>query len=125
MVKLKAMKEYNLKHYAHIGDAVFELFVREIVINSVNTQKAIHQMTIKYVNANYQSELLNYLEEFLTEDEKELTRRGRNLPLTANKKNNQTTHRQATALEVLIGFLYLNDKKRLEELFEIINKKGL
>ena len=119
------MKEYNLKHYAHIGDAVFELFIREIVINSVNTQKAIHQMTIKFVNANFQSELLNYLEEFLTDEEKDLTRRGRNLPLTANKKSNQAIHRSATALEVLIGYLYLNDRKRLEEVFEIINKKGL
>lgn len=119
------MKEYNLKHYAHIGDAVFELFIREFVINLANTQKAIHQNTIKYVNANFQSSLLNLLEEYLTEEEKEITKRGRNLPLTAQKKNNQNIHRHATAFEVLIGFLYLNNKERLNEIFEIIKTNAL
>lgn len=117
------MEKYNLKHYAHIGDAVWELFIREYVINVAKTQKALHNTTIKYVNANFQAEILEKLE--LKENEKELVKRGRNLPLSIGKKNNQATHRFATAFEVLVGYLYLNDKKRLEEIFEFIKKEAL
>ena len=119
------MKEYNLKHYAHIGDAVYELFIREYSIELVNTQKALHMATIKYVNAEFQAKALEILEPYLSEEEKELEKRGRNLPLTANKKNNQQIHRLATAFEVLIGYFYLNDKKRLSQIFEIIKEKAL
>ena len=60
-----------------------------------------------------------------TEEEKELVRRGRNLPLTIAKRHNPKVHTSATAFEVLIGYLYINDKKRLEDIFEIISKKAL
>ncbi len=119
------MVQYNLKHYAHIGDAVFELFIREIVIKTAQTQKAIHQNTIKFVNAEFQSSLIALVEPYLEEKEKELLKRGRNLPLTVSKKHNQNVHRNATALEVLIGYFYLNDKKRLNQIFEIIKEKTL
>lgn len=119
------MTEYNLKHYAHIGDAVWELFIREYVIQKFNVQKAIHNNTVKYVNADFQSSLIEILEPLLTEDEKELLKRGRNLSLTISKKHNPQTHRYATAFEVLIGYFYLNDKARLNRIFEIIKEKAL
>jgi len=119
------MPEYNLKHYAHIGDAVWELFIREYVITFSNTQKAIHSNTVRFVRAEFQASVLNFIKDFLSEDEKEIARRGRNLPLTPQKKNNPETHTQATALEVLTGYFYLNDKKRLSEIFEIIRKNAL
>lgn len=119
------MKEYNLKHFAHIGDAVWELFIREIIIERFNTQKGLHQNTIKYVNANFQSFALETILPDLTEEEKETVKRGRNLPLTAQKKNNQNIHRLATAFEVLIGSLYLTNKPRLNEIFEIMREKAL
>lgn len=117
------MENYNLKHYAHIGDAVWELFIREHTIKFANTQKGLHQLTIKYVNAEFQANVLEILE--LNEEEKELIKRGRNLPLSVGKKNNQQTHRLATGFEVLIGYLYLNNKARLNEIFEFIKKKAL
>lgn len=121
--RIQNMKEYNLKHYAHLGDAAWELFIREYVIDIANTQKALHNLTVKYVNANFQALLLEKLE--LNEYEKEITKRGRNLPLSVGKKNNQNIHHFATAFEVLIGYLYINDKKRLNELFDFIKKEAL
>lgn len=114
--------QYNLKHFAHIGDAVFELFVREHIINFASDQKIMHKMTIKFVNSNFQAEILNNIQELLTEEEKELARRGRNLPITINKKSNPQIHRMATSFEVLIGFWYLNDKERLDFFLENIKK---
>ena len=123
MVKFKNMEEYNLKHFAHIGDAVWELFIREQVIKLANTQKKLHEFTVKYVNAEFQAKILNILE--LNEDEAELVKRGRNLPLSVGKKNNQQIHRLATAFEVLIGHHYLEDKPRLNQLFEFIKEKAI
>ena len=119
------MSEYNLKKYAHIGDAVWELFIREYVIQKFSVQKAIHNNTVKYVNADFQSALIEILEPYLTDNEKELLKRGRNLSLTVAKKHNPQIHRLATAFEVLIGYFYLNDKKRLNKIFEIIKEKAL
>lgn len=119
------MEKYNLKHYAHLGDAVYDVFIRRHIIDFANNQKELHNLTTKYVNATFQYNLLNMLFDDLTEEEKELVRRGRNLPLTIAKRHNPKVHTSATAFEVLIGYLYINDKKRLEDIFEIISKKAL
>ncbi len=119
------MKEYNLKHYAHIGDAVWEIFIRLYSIEKSNTQKGLHELTVSYVNADFQAKIHDLITDELKSSEKEILKRGQNLPLSVNKKNKQSIHRHATALEVLVGFLYLNDKKRLNELFEIIKSKAL
>jgi len=119
------MEKFNLKQCAHIGDAVWELFIREKVIRFALNWKEIHNNTVKFVNANFQSGLIEFLKPYLKENEEELVKRGRNLPLNVNKRNNQDIHRMATAFEVLIGYLYLNDKKRLDEIFEIIEKNAL
>ncbi len=113
---------YNLKHYAHIGDAIWELFIREEVIKHTLNQKQMHNLTTKFVCASFQSEILENLSGFLDDEEKDIARRARNLPITIGKRNNPQTHRNATALEVLTGYFYLNDKKRLGELFAIIKK---
>lgn len=114
--------EYNLKHYAHIGDAVWELFIREDVIKRTINQKQMHNLTTKFVCAQFQSQILENIDDFLSGEEKEIARRARNLPITISKKNNPQMHRNATALEVLTGYFYLNDKKRLEDFFAIIKK---
>lgn len=116
------MENYNLKHFAHIGDAVWELFARELVIKKTTSQKLMHNMTVSLVNANFQANAVLFLENHLNDEEKEILRRGRNLKITINKRNNPKIHCQATAFEVLLGYFYLNDKKRLEEIFEIIKK---
>lgn len=115
--------EYNLKHYAYIGDCIWELFIRNIVINKTQSQKLMHEFTTKYVCASKQADILNIIEKYLNEDEIELQKRGRNLKITINKKSNPKIHSLATSFEVLIGFWYLNDKNRLDEIFNIIKKE--
>lgn len=111
---------YNLKHYAYIGDSVFELFIREIVITKTQKQDLMHKMSTNFVNAQAQADILENIFEHLTEEELELQKRGRNLKISINKKSNPKIHALATSFEVLIGYWYLNNKTRLDEIFEII-----
>lgn len=115
---------YNIKHYAYIGDCVYELFIRELVIQKTQVQKTMHQLSTKYVCANAQADILNSILDKLTPDELDIQKRGRNLKITINKRSNPQIHALATSFEVLIGYLYLNDKKRLDEIFALI-KSGL
>ena len=112
--------QYNLKHYAYIGDCVFELFIRELVIQKTQKQDLMHKLSTKYVNAQAQADLLEKILENLSQDELEIQKRGRNLKITINKKSNPKIHALATSFEVLIGYLHLNNKKRLEEIFKLI-----
>ena len=111
---------YNLKHYAYIGDCVFELFIREIIITKTQKQDLMHKLTTKFVNAQAQADILESILEYLSQEELEIQKRGRNLKISINKKSNPKIHALATSFEVLIGYWYLNDKNRLNEIFEKI-----
>jgi len=107
--------------WAYIGDAVYEVFIRTHLVNTTNLKPhALHLKSIKYVKAKSQAQILKMLEETLTNEEKEIVRRGRNtknhhLPKNANVKD----YMYSTAFEALIGYLYLNKrKKRLDEILE-------
>ena len=116
------MEKLNLRSYAHLGDCVYELFIREKTIFMTPNVRELHKKTIFYVNAQFQSELLEYLKQYLTEEENDLIRRARNVPVSVGRRNNQQIHHLATAFEVLIGFLYLENKPRLQEIFSLIEK---
>ncbi|MBQ8635621.1 ribonuclease III [bacterium] len=111
---------YNLKHYAYVGDCVWELFIRELVIKKTQKQDVMHKMSTKYVNAQAQANILELVLEKLSDDELDIQKRGRNLKITINKKSNPKIHTLATSFEVLIGYLYLNNKNRLNELLDYI-----
>lgn len=113
------MEEINLRNYAYLGDAVWELYIREKTILKTNNAKKLHQMTTNLVKTHFQSELLHFLNEKLTPEELELTRRARNLPIPVGRRSIQGEYRQATAFETLIGWWYSFDKKRLEEILKI------
>ena len=106
--------------WAYIGDAVYELFIRNKLINETNMKPhKLHIEAIKYVKAKSQAEKLNQIYEFLTDEEKDIVRRGRN---TQNhhlpKNSNVQEYMYATAFEALIGYLYLTKQNaRLRELF--------
>ena len=107
-----------LRNYAHIGDCVWELFVRNYTVSKTSNAKILHKMTTDRVNAKFQHEMLNFIVPDLTEDEAELARRGRNLPIPVGRKNIQADYRSATAFEVLIGYWYLHGKERLEYFYD-------
>lgn len=108
----------NLRNYAYLGDAVWELFVREKTILMTDNAKNLHTITTSFVKTQFQCELLNSIEGELTEEEKDIARRARNLPIPVGRRNMQTDYRQATAFEALIGWWYANDKARLDFIFE-------
>ena len=108
---------------AHIGDAVYEILVRTLLISRGETTGThLHQDTTKLVNAGSQSEAANLLLPILSEEELSFYRRGRNADVRHIPKN--ATHAQysrATGLECLFGTLYLlGRRERINELFQII-----
>ena len=115
------MEELNLKCYAHLGDAVYEVFVREKIINLTSRMSKMHKINTELVRASFQCELLDVLDAHLTEKEQDLIRRGKNIP-SPSRKGNQALPRLATGFEVLIGYLHLHDPKRLLEIFKIISR---
>ncbi len=113
-------EELVLRNYAHIGDSVWEVFVRTYTIYKTSNSKHLHKITTERVNASFQKDLLNIIMPSLSEEEQEIARRARNLPIPIGRRSIQSDYRQATAFEVLIGFWYLHDKERLEKIYKII-----
>ena len=107
--------------WAYIGDAVYELFIRNKLINETSLKPhKLHIEAIKYVKAKSQAEKLNEIYEILTDEEKDIVRRGRN---TQNhhlpKNSNVQEYMYSTAFEALIGYLYLTKQnKRLKEILD-------
>lgn len=114
------MEEINLKNYAFLGDAVWELFVREKTIFQTQNAEKLHKITTEKVRAKAQHDLLMQIQDKLNEEELEIMRRSRNLSIPIARKSNQSEYRMATAFEALIGWWYLNDKKRLAEIEELL-----
>lgn len=114
---------FALRNYAHLGDAVWEIFVREYVIYKTSNSKILHKMTTDRVNASFQAEMLHFISEDLTEEEHKLARRGRNLPIPVARRAIQNVYRPSTAFEVLIGYWYLHDKERLNFFYNKIKNE--
>lgn len=104
---------------AYIGDAVFEVAVRQHVMAKPNLRPHhLHGQSTKYVSAKAQARLLALLESQLSDDEKDVVRQGRNAKSgTVPKNANVLDYRQATAFESLVGYLYYTGAHdRLREL---------
>jgi Uncharacterized protein conserved in bacteria len=109
----------NTTALAYIGDAVYEVFIRKYVMeNGTANVNALNKKAISYVCADGQAKAVRGLmENFLTEEETALVKRGRNHSITSRPRGSTpTNYKLATGFEALIGFLYLNgDNDRLEE----------
>ena len=112
------MQELNIKNYAHIGDAVYEVFIREHTILLTSNLNRLHKFTVGFVNAGFQTQLLEQLTPFLTEKEVDLARRARNIPTSTARRIDKALHSSATSLEVVLGYNYMHDKARFNELCE-------
>ncbi len=111
--------------WAYVGDCVFELYVRTKLVDTTNLKPHnLHIRAISYVKAKSQADMLNNICDFLTEEEKDIVRRGRNaenhhLPKNANVQE----YMYSTAFEALIGYLYLCKKvERVKEIIEMALK---
>jgi len=114
------LHELNIKNYAHIGDAVYEVFIRERTIMMTSNLKRLHQLTIGYVNAAFQTELLEKLMPSLTDKELDLARRARNIPTSSARRIDRALHSSATSLEVVLGYNYIHNKERYESICKIM-----
>lgn len=114
------MQEINLRNYAYLGDAIWELYIRERTILRTNNAKKLHQITTKLVNTHFQFELLHFLEDKLNEEELDLVKRARNLPIPVGRRNIQNEYRQATAFETLVGWWYSHNKSRYDEMMALL-----
>ena len=110
------MEELNIKNYAHIGDAVYEVFIREHTIFMTSNLKKLHQLTVHFVNAAFQTELLEKIFPYLYENEQDLGRRARNIPTSSARRIDRALHSNATSLEVIFGYNYIHNKARYNEL---------
>ncbi len=114
------IKTYSPLTFAYIGDDVFDLVIRTIVVNKGNTSpNKLHNMVIRYVSAKAQAKMLDAINSLLNDEEQDVLRRGRNSkPHTKAKNASSADYMRATALETLIGYLYLRDD--MERIFELI-----
>ena len=107
--------------WAYVGDAVYELYIRTHLVNITRLKPhKLHLESIKYVKAKAQAEMLEKLDNILTEKEKEIAKRGRNTENHHVAKNATVQeYMYSTAFEALIGYLYLTKQdERLKEVLE-------
>ena len=119
-IKPEISTELPIRSYAFIGDAVYELFIREKTVFLAAKPEILHKLTSSLVKAEFHAELFEKIQDFLNENEKTITRRARNLSVTTARRTNQAIHRLSTALEALVGYLYIHDKERLNALYSYI-----
>lgn len=119
-----SIKELSPLALAFLGDSVYELLVRTVVLNKNKNPKKLHIETINYVKASSQANFIEELLDILTEEELLVFKRGRNAKShTVPKNQSISDYRNATGLECLFGYLYLLDKsERILELFEMITE---
>ena len=114
----------SIYQLSFLGDAVFELLVREYAISkNIVKLKDLQEFTLNFVSAKRQAYFADMLinDMLLTKDEEDVFRKGRNIKTHKSPKNcDIVTYKHATGLEVLIGYLYINDKNRLNEVFNLI-----
>ena len=118
--RLNALGVLNL---AHVGDAVYELLVRDMLTRQAAlTVKDQHRRTIEYVAAPAQAAALERIAPELTEEERRIVRRGRNVRVHGVPSGcTIAEYHAATALETLFGWLWLRgEPDRIEGLFRII-----
>jgi len=112
---------------AYIGDAVYELLVRQHLAARPNHRpEELHRGAVRYVSAKAQRAMLEKLMPHLTEEEAEIVRRGRNAKSGSPPKGaDMSDYRHATALECLFGWLYYAGRfGRMAELMRMADDDG-
>jgi ribonuclease-3 family protein len=107
---------------AYIGDAVYEVFVRQYLISLLNHRPHhLHKQATKYVSAKAQAKALTAWLPLLTDEEIEMVKKGRNAKSKSIPKNTEVLdYRHSTAFECLIGYLYYQQQfERLNTLMRM------
>lgn len=111
---------------AYMGDSIYEMYVRKYIVYNSKDKRGnnLHKMSIKFANAKAQSQFLEQIKDMLSEEESSIVRRGRNSKTGhVPKSASVIDYKRATALEALIGYLYLlNRNDRIDEIMNVILK---
>ena len=116
------IRTYSPLTLAYIGDAIFELVIRTVLVERKNTQpEKLHKAATKIVKAETQALMIEALKESLTPEEMSAYKRGRNAKAVTRAKNaTMADYRKATGFEALMGYLYLKgDMARMIELIHL------
>ena len=107
------IRTYSPLTLAYIGDAIYELVIRTIVVEQGNTSAHnLHKKAVRYVNAGTQAQMIEALQDELSEEERTIYKRGRNAKSYTTAKNATVIdYRKATGFEALCGYLYLTGKQ--------------
>lgn len=119
-IERKEAKEFSPLVLAYIGDAVYELIVRSILVSMGNRLvNKLNKDATSLVKAGAQSEIVKLISDNLSEEEYTVFKRGRNSsPHTMAKNASMTDYKYATGFEALIGFLYLDN--RCDRVLELV-----
>ncbi|MCY1583390.1 Mini-ribonuclease 3 [Staphylococcus pettenkoferi] len=128
-MKAKLLNSLTL---AYLGDAVLDQHVRTYIVLKLQSKPhRLHQVAKRYVSAKSQAQTLDYLmeEDYLTEEEQDIMRRGRNAKSHTKAKNTDIqTYRKSSGLEAVLGYLYLEQEETrlsslLDHIIDIVNER--
>lgn len=103
---------------AYLGDAVYELYIRSCYLLPPKRSQSYHRLVVAQVRAETQAVHLQSLTPYLNSTELEIVRRGRNAATSRPRRVEPEIYQQATSLEALMGYLYLTDAYRLQQLLQ-------
>ena len=110
---------------AYLGDALYELYVRRHLLGRGEHVRQLHGRAIGIVCAQAQARALALVEPILTQQERDVARRARNARQTPTKNAQTAAYHRATALEAVLGYLYLTgQQERLDDIMRLILKDG-
>ena len=120
-IKEIAADTYSPLALAYIGDTVYDMIFRTIVVGRVNmAPHKYHKKVCSYVSAVAQSNMVEAIKDRLTDKELRIYKRGRNSkPYNKAKNASSIEYQRATGLEALVGYLYLNDE--MDRLYELLS----
>jgi len=112
---------------AYIGDAYFHLYVRTRLLQKTKKIDKLHDLSAEIVSATFQADAYKKIEKFLTDDEKDIFRRGRNAKSHAPRVATVAEYHASTGFEALLGELFLNKNfARLDEICELaLTEEGI
>lgn len=109
---------------AYLGDAIYELYIRKYLLSkNIVKVNELQKEAVKYVSAKSQAKFLTDMidNNMLTIEELDIVKRARNHKSHASKSTDIITYKYSTALEALIGYLYLNNNtSRIDEIMNFI-----
>lgn len=119
-ISLQQIQQLSPVALAYLGDAVYELYIRSRYLLPPKRIEVYHRQVVAQVKAESQARQLRSLQPHLTPVELEILRRGRNAAGTGPKRLSPAIYQQASSLETLIGYLYLSDPQRLNQLLALV-----